>query len=88
MNSQRYNLITDTFFKNYYFCFYECYNIIYFWGKQIMIIGFIPEGLSALFFIFSGLAIASFIKQARKSYSFIPYAPLLFFISIFIGYTH
>ena len=55
---------------------------------QIMIIGFIPEGLSALFFIFSGLAIASFIKQARKSYSFIPYAPFLFFISIFIGYTH
>ena len=37
-------------------------------------------------FIFFGLAIAVIIKQVRKKYPKIPYAPTLFLLSMGLGY--
>jgi hypothetical protein len=51
-----------------------------------MIKGFVSGEALALLFIFVGLAIAVTIKQLRKKYARIPYAPTLFLISMGLGY--
>lgn len=44
-----------------------------------------PEVL-ALLFLFFGLTIAVLVKKLRSIYSFVPYTPTLFLISVGLGY--
>jgi len=51
-----------------------------------MIGGFVSPEVLALLFLFFGLTIAVIVKKLRSMYSFIPYTPTLFLISVGLGY--
>lgn len=52
-----------------------------------MIYGFVNNEVLALLFLFFGLTIAVIIKSVRNKFSWIPYTPSLFLISMGLGIT-
>lgn len=51
-----------------------------------MIEGFVSPEVLALLFLFFGLTIAVGVKKLRLTYSFVPYTPTLFLISVGLGF--
>lgn len=52
-----------------------------------MIDGFVSREALALLFLFFGLTLAVIIRKIRSIYSWVPYTPTLFLVSVGLGCT-